>query len=60
MKKKYAKKKKNSSVETDFSFRIKIFTRSHLLQGLETISMILSDISQNEADSVTFAYTRDW
>ena len=53
-------KKKKSSVETDFSFRIKIFIKSHLLQGLETISINLSDISQNEADSVTFVYTRNW
>ena len=51
--------KKNSAVEPDFSFWIKIFIKSYLLQELETISIILSDISQNKVDSVTFVYTRN-
>ena len=51
---------KNSAVEPDFNCWIKIFIKSYLLQELETISIIMPDISQNEADSVTFVYTRNW
>ena len=51
--------KKNSAVEPDFSFWVKIFIKSYLVQELETISIILPDISQNKVDPVTFVYTRN-
>ena len=51
--------KKNSAVEADFSFWVKIFIKSYLVQELETISIILPDISQNKVDPVTFVYTRN-
>ena len=41
---------KNSAVEPGVTFRIKIFIKSCLLQEIETISIILPDISQNKAD----------
>ena len=51
--------KKYSAVEADFSFWVKIFIKSYLVQELETISIILPDISQNKVDPVTFVYTRN-
>ena len=58
MQKKKKKKKKNSAVEPNFSFWIKIFIESCLLPGLETISIILPEISQNKADSDKYSFNK--
>ena len=51
---------KNSAVEPGFSFCVKLCIENYLLVGLEAISIILPDIFQHKADSVTFVYTRNW